>query len=866
MPRSYRLHIRPLIALLGVLALFAVAPRNHAAATPRPPAGRAFDVPASIPALDLTAARGPAAARNPKIESHLAGLVETIAEQRRRGMPPSSATDALPEDVRAAQAAGIIRTDGGARVQIYVTYDGDPASTTALIAGAGGTVQAADPATTTIQAEIDVGALDALASEPPVRAITPPDYIQTSAGSVNTQGDALLKAADARAALGVDGAGVRVGVISDGMNGSALSQASGDLPPSITSRSFRADRNINAGAEGTAMMEVVHDLAPGAELWFANAATTVEFANAVTYLAANVDVVVDDLSSLSGPYDGTGTMAAASAANSINVANRERVHLTAAGNAARDHYQGAFVDSGFTINDSGRPAPVQRWQSTATTTDAGITVPCTTGSTVICGNAFALPPAGSATIVVTWDDPWTASTNDYDAFVQDLTAGTKVDASTNRQTGSQAPQEIVTASNTTAGQRLYALTIAKYAGASKTFDIFLRCSPYCLYLPGGTDLNYNTLSSSIPQNPDAGGNVLALAAIDQADPGTDDAEPYSSRGPTNDGRNKPDITAVDGVAVTANGGFFNPFFGTSAAAPHAAAITALTLQCVPALKAGDAGDTPATDRASLRARLTGGLVDLGATGIDTTYGAGRMDALASTTNCDSDQDTVINASDNCPNVANQTQRNTDSDPLVTAGVAVADTTRPMSDKLGDACDPDIDNDGLPNAAEAALGPGGADHALCPAATANTDPATSDTDGDLTLDGAECALGFDPADPGSRPPKTVASDADGDGLTDSFEATIGSNPNVVDTDGDGIADGVEYKAYGTSPILTNSDGDACPDGREIASVNNDTNVNSLDLLLISLSFARADRPALDINKDGISNSLDLLIAARLFGAC
>ena len=107
------------------------------------------------------------------------------------------------------------------------------------------------------------------------------------------------------------GTGVRVGVISDGIAGLAASQLSNDLGP-VTSQSFRADLNLNAGPEGTAMLEIVHDLAPGAELWFANAGTTVEFANAVAFLAGNVDVVVDDLRSFGGPYDGTSTMSAAS--------------------------------------------------------------------------------------------------------------------------------------------------------------------------------------------------------------------------------------------------------------------------------------------------------------------------------------------------------------------------------------------------------------------------------------------------------------------------------------------------------------------------------------------------------------------------
>ena len=74
-------------------------------------------------------------------------------------------------------------------------------------------------------------------------------------------------------------------MISDGSLGSVASMASGDLPANIGSRSFRADGNLNAGAEGTALLEIVHDIAPGAELFFANFDTGLEFIQAVDWLA-----------------------------------------------------------------------------------------------------------------------------------------------------------------------------------------------------------------------------------------------------------------------------------------------------------------------------------------------------------------------------------------------------------------------------------------------------------------------------------------------------------------------------------------------------------------------------------------------------
>ncbi|MBP8297683.1 MAG: S8 family serine peptidase, partial [Burkholderiales bacterium] len=80
-------------------------------------------------------------------------------------------------------------------------------------------------------------------------------------------------------------------------------------------------------------------------------------------------------------------------------------------------------------------------------------------------------------------------------------------------------------------------------------------------------------------------------------------------------RDKPDVTAADGVATSAPG--FNPFFGTSAAAPHAAAIAALLRQAFPTWTS-----------AQLRTALTGAAIDIHAPGWDRDSGAGIVMPLA----------------------------------------------------------------------------------------------------------------------------------------------------------------------------------------------------------------------------------------------
>jgi subtilisin family serine protease len=142
-------------------------------------------------------------------------------------------------------------------------------------------------------------------------------------------------------------------------------------------------------------------------------------------------------------------------------------------------------------------------------------------------------------------------------------------------------------------------------------------------------LNYNTLAGSVGAQSDSGGGVISVGAINASDPGTDTIASYSSRGPTGDGRIKPDITAIDGVNVTGAGGFPDPFFGTSAAAPHVAGLAALLLQFRPDLQTGESGDDPATDRTTLRNASLNGGVDLGAAGTDNVFGFGRADGSSS---------------------------------------------------------------------------------------------------------------------------------------------------------------------------------------------------------------------------------------------
>lgn len=155
----------------------------------------------------------------------------------------------------------------------------------------------------------------------------------TATGSVMTTGDAVM-GTDVLRAQGLTGAGIRIGVISDGVDGIGSSQTSGDL-----------DRvwvlsDEHGGGEGTAMLEIIHDVAPQAELYFHdNGGNASDFNRAIDNLvAAGCTVIVDDITWLNQPFFEKGEIAD----HLENLLTTHRlVYVTSAGNYGDAHYQGS---------------------------------------------------------------------------------------------------------------------------------------------------------------------------------------------------------------------------------------------------------------------------------------------------------------------------------------------------------------------------------------------------------------------------------------------------------------------------------------------------------------------------------------------
>ncbi|HZJ64167.1 MAG TPA: S8 family serine peptidase [Kofleriaceae bacterium] len=439
-----------------------------------------------------------------------------------------------------------------------------------------------------------------------------------SQGSRVSQGDKAHATDRARRFYGVDGTGIKIGVLSDSDDFKEQSIATGDLPADTVTLPGQSGRP--GAGEGTAMMQIVHDLAPGAQLFFATAFTSPEsFADNIRALRqAGCDIIIDDIIYFfESPFQDDIIAQAVD-----DVTKDGAMYFSSAGN------EGNFSDG-----TSGTWEGDFRAQGTLATLPSGYTVH-SFGNGVISNRI----EASGGPLLLHWSDPGTlalpASSNDYDLFVLDDSLRTVQLAATDIQDGDDLPFEFI-GFGLPPGLRV--VVAAKPGAQTRAIRTEIFRGQYGISTSGASYGHSAVVAA------------YGVAAVDaaQATGGEFTAGPttplelFSGDGPRHvffdrnnnpinadkpgqtfasgggSTRAKPDIAAADGVATTLpSGSGLNPFFGTSAAAPHAGAIAALAKAALP-------GKTTA----QIRAALVGGALDIEATGTDRDSGRGIVSAF-----------------------------------------------------------------------------------------------------------------------------------------------------------------------------------------------------------------------------------------------
>jgi len=323
--------------------------------------------------------------------------------------------------------------------------------------------------------------------------------------------------ADASWARGITGAATQVAVLDQGFGGLAESIAAGELPPlsSMETRSFDPVHGLegrdNLGGRtqhGTRMAEIVHDVAPGARLVLVNYDDIGGFVRAVEWIAASGIPVVSHSNSLLGGPF-DGSGVLAQAVN--GAAARGVLWVNSSGNFGERHWRGVPGPAGTEIPISPRP-----------------------GETM----AFGLGWSGAGAEAV--------------LLVQRLRGdGSWAEVARSDRTRRTPPVAV--------DGGAWRLVVMRTAGAEVPVDVFSRTVGF-----GAAA----TADGSVATPGDALGS-LSVGAVSWR--GTA-PERYSSRGPTQDGRSKPDL--VGPTYVTSNR-LFPGTAGTSASTAHVAGAAAL---------------------------------------------------------------------------------------------------------------------------------------------------------------------------------------------------------------------------------------------------------------------------------------------------
>ncbi len=380
---------------------------------------------------------------------------------------------------------------------------------------------------------------------------------------------------------GYRGQGIKIGVIDFGFSGYS-SLLGTELPSVVTAwGQSPAGSEGEGGDHGSKVAQVIHDMAPEADLFLARVDALTDFGLAKDWLLSQGVQVIN----FSGGWHCSGLLEGDGDANTIatDAVDRGVFWAGSAGNFRKNHWMGDFTDpdrDGW-LNWDGQEEVQVIWA------DKGKTI------------------SG----YLTWKDSWNGASQDYDLYLYRWDGQSYIyeTGCGNRQDGTgDAAGPVEWVSFKAPSSAAYAWFIRRYAasGTNVDFDFF----SYHNAFDDGYSYSFFDYARSLGSAPgdNRSRGFMASAAIGRGPAFAQ--EDYSSEGPTRDGRLAPEIASPSDVQV-----FFGTFNGTSAAAPHLAGAAALVLQAFPDY-------SPAQVEDYLRANA----VDLGPSGPDNQFGYGRL--------------------------------------------------------------------------------------------------------------------------------------------------------------------------------------------------------------------------------------------------
>jgi subtilisin family serine protease len=480
-----------------------------------------------------------------------------------------------------ARQRGLLTPDGDMRVNLLLDTD-DHAPLVAQLEATGVTIISAyrnqvDLAVpiTLVEAQLqteDPGAIFAQLTElEHVIAVRLPEQRVREGSAIDGEGIGVI-GADTWHQAGFTGAGLRIGILDLSFSGYENLLGT-ELPDEVTVETFGSIDFDDPDPHGVACAEIVHEIAPDAELFFAwYDGYDAAFGEAVSWLQAQgVDIISHSANGYKGPFDGS----AWDSQEVDGLSAQGILWVNSAGNEALSHHRSTFTDEdgdGFHEFAPGE-------------------------------ETLALYNNGYVQVVLNWDDDWDQATQDYELFLYDA-AGNELAASQDAQTGEFGNEPVEGILYETGGETVYAVIVAYEVDRAVTFDLFV----------GGAEVAYPSPDYSVCSPADAV-TALTVGAVNWWD---DSLASYSSQGPTTDGRLKPEISAPTSVSGASYGSAaaydeYAGFNGTSAACPHVAGTAALVWQAHPEFSRQEVVDFLLTHA-----------VDLGLTGPDTGFGYGRL--------------------------------------------------------------------------------------------------------------------------------------------------------------------------------------------------------------------------------------------------